>query len=354
MNFEYLNQMVKYIEENLTRNIEYKKLAKIVGVSEYNLQRIFVFLTNMSLAEYIRKRRLSKAFEELKTTDIKIIDLAVKYKYDSAISFTRAFKNMFGITPSECKVSNKEYKQYPIIKFNNNNDICKELNYEIKNIGEIKIYCVETSATTHEDLLYNIRKLYADIEENDLYKKFNKYGMYGIFVRNKNGYLYYVGSKEEYDNTKEFIIPEGRYVIFSSNSRNQKDIVKTEKMIYTQWLQSTNYDINDEFNFELYTRDNCYLYMLIKDKQNWFQLSLSLFFLFNYNKNKVMNKIKKICDELMKYGIKTQSIPTVDVWHFGEKTSHLNLEEYLNIKGIKLESLVLGEVLGEKSLEESR
>ena len=39
-------------------------------------------------------------------------------------------------------------------------------------------------------------------------------------------------------------------------------------MIYTQWLQSTNYDINDEFNFELYTRDNCYLYMLIKDKQN--------------------------------------------------------------------------------------
>lgn len=91
MNFEYLNQMVKYIEENLTRNIEYKKLAKIVGVSEYNLQRIFVFLTNMSLAEYIRKRRLSKAFEELKTTDIKIIDLAVKYKYDSAISFTRAF-----------------------------------------------------------------------------------------------------------------------------------------------------------------------------------------------------------------------------------------------------------------------
>ena len=63
-----------------------------------------------------------------------------------------------------------------------------------------------------------------------------------------------------------------------------------------------------------------------------------------------MNKIKKICDELMKYGIKTQSIPMVEVWHFGEKTSHLNLEEYLNIKGIKLESLVLGE----KSLEESR
>ena len=268
MNFEYLNQMVKYIEENLTENIEYKKLAQIVGVSEYNLQRIFMFLTNMSLTEYIRKRRLSKAFEELKTTDIKVIDLAVKYKYDSAISFTRAFKNMFGITPSKCKESDIEYKQYPIIKFNNNNDVCHELNYEIKRIDEIKLYCVETSATTHEDLLYNIRKLYADIEKNGLYQEFNKDGMYGISVCNKNGYLYYVGSKEKYDNTKEFIIPAGRYVIFNASSREQKDIVKTEKMIYTQWLQSTNYNIDDEFNFELYTSDNCYLYMLITDKQN--------------------------------------------------------------------------------------
>ena len=57
-------------------------------------------------------------------------------------------------------------------------------------------------------------------------------------------------------------------MIFSANSREQKDIVKTEKMIYTQWLHSTNYNIDDEFNFELYTSDNCYLYMLKKDKQN--------------------------------------------------------------------------------------
>lgn len=268
MNFEYLNKMIMYIEDNLTKDIEYKKLAQIVGISEYNLQRIFVFLTNISLTEYIRKRRLSNAFEELKTTDIKIIDLAIKYKYDSQISFGRAFKNMFGITPSECKLSNIEYKQFPIIKFNNNNDICGELNFEVKDIDKIKLYCVETSATTHEDLLFNIRKLYSDIEKNGLYDKFNKDGMYGISISKKDGYLYYIGSKEKYNNTKEFIIPAGKYVIFSVNSREQKDIVKTEKIIYTQWLPSTNYIIDDKFNFELYTKDNCYLYMLIKDKQN--------------------------------------------------------------------------------------
>ena len=264
MNFEYLNQMVKYIEENLTENIEYKNLAKIVGVSEYNLQRIFTFLTNMSLSEYIRKRRLSKAFEELKNTDIKIIDLAVKYRYDSAISFTRAFKNMFKITPSECKTSNIGYKQFPIIKFNNNNDICEQLDYEIKDIEEFKIYCIETMAKTHEDLLYNIRNLYKNIKEEGSYNKLNESGMYGVSIYNKEGYKYYLGSKEKNKDTKEFIIPAGKYVIFSVNSREQKDIVKTQKIIYTQWLNSTNYNIDDEFNFEFYTSDNCYLYMLIK------------------------------------------------------------------------------------------
>lgn len=265
MNFEYLNNMIKYIEENLTENIEYKKLAQIVGVSEYALQRIFMFLTNISLSEYIRKRRLSKAFEELKTTDIKIIDLAIKYKYDSQISFARAFKTMFGMTPSECKTSTAiEYKQFPIITFNNNNNSCKELKYEIKDISEIKLYCVETSAKTHDDLLYNIRKLYSEIEDNGLYKKFNENGMYGISICKENEYLYYIGSEKEYKNTIQLIIPAGKYAIFSVDSREQKDIVEKEKIIYSQWLQSTNYNIDDELNFELYTKDNCYLYIKLK------------------------------------------------------------------------------------------
>lgn len=268
MNFEYLNEMIKYIENNLTEKIDYKYLAKLVGVSEYNLQRIFMFLTNISLSEYIRKRKLSKAYEELKNTDIKIIDLSVKYGYDSQISFARAFKNMFGITPSECRMGNLEYKQFPIIKFNNNSDICKQLNYEIKDIDGIKLYCVKTTTKIEEDLLYNIRKLYSEIRDNGLYEKFSKNGMYGISVCNKNLYSYYIGSNKKYENTTEFIIPKGKYVIFKSKSRKQKDIIKTEEIVYTQWLQSTDYKIDNEFNFELYINDDCYLYMLIKDKQN--------------------------------------------------------------------------------------
>lgn len=94
--YDSLNKLIETIEKNLEAPIDYNELAKIIGTSAYAMQRIFVFLTGITLTEYIRKRRLSKAAEELKRTDSKIIDIAIKYQYDSPISFTNAFKKMYG------------------------------------------------------------------------------------------------------------------------------------------------------------------------------------------------------------------------------------------------------------------
>ena len=268
MNYNLLNEMINYIENNLTEDIEYNILSKIVGISEYSLQRIFVFLTNISISEYIRKRRLSKAFEELKTSNIKIIDLAIKYNYDSSMAFSRAFKQHFGITPSECRANNEYFKLFPIIKFNNSSYLCNELNYEIKEIEEKEIYCFSTKAYTNEDLLFNIRKLYNDLKNNSIHTELNKIGMYGISLYKDDKYFYYLGSKNNYKNTEVVIIPKGKYAIFNVGSREQNDIVKTENLIYNQWIKSTNHEILNEFNFELYIDDNCYLYIPIKDKQN--------------------------------------------------------------------------------------
>ena len=263
MNFEYLNEMTRYIEQHLTEEISYKELARIVGVSEYSLQRIFMFLTNYSIAEYIRKRRLSKAFEELKTTDIKIIDLAIKYQYDSSISFARAFKNTFGITPSECREGQGGFKQFPVITFNENNDATGELNYEMKNIDEITIYCLKVQANTHDDFLFKIRELYKNIDENGLYKKFNEVGQYAVSYYNGNEYVYLVGCKTKYKDTEEIVILKGKYAIFNVGSREQKDIIETNKIIYTKWLQSTSYKVDEDMNIEVYTDDNCYIYIPI-------------------------------------------------------------------------------------------
>lgn len=268
MNYNLLNNMINYIEDNLTEKIDYKKLAKIVGVSEYALQRIFIFMTNISISEYIRKRRLSSAFEELKMNDVKIIDVAIKYGYESSISFSRAFKQNFGITPSECKKCKKNYKLFPIIKFNNKSYLCNEYNYEIKECEKIELYCYKVKAKTENDLLYRVRELYSKLISNGTHDEMNKVGMYGVSFWNNNEYIYFIGSTKKFDNSEKFIIPKNKYAVFNVGSRKQKSIVEMEELIYSQWINSTKYKILDGFDFELYKDEICYLYIPIEDKQN--------------------------------------------------------------------------------------
>lgn len=267
MNYDLLNNMIDYIEDNLTEDIDYKKLAKMVYVSDYSLQRIFSFLAGISLSEYIRKRRLSKAFEELKETDTKIIDLAIKYNYDSSISFTRAFKKNFGITPSECRKSDKGYKLFPIMYFKSDDNVKKEINYEIKKVKKIDIYCLSVSADTHDDLLFKIRELYRTIDKNGFRAIFDKNGMYGISYCLDNKYEYYVGCKEKLPNTEKISIDGGKYAVFEVGTIDQKEINKVYDYIYSTWLKSTHYENLEKPEIEFYDNEKCYIYIPIKDRQ---------------------------------------------------------------------------------------
>lgn len=266
MYYENLNKLISYIEDNLDNTIDFKELAKIVGVNDFILQRIFVFLTDMTLTEYIKKRRLSKAFEELKSTNNKIIDIAIKYQYNSSSSFTRAFKKSFNITPIQCRLdTNKtQYKLYPIINFKNDNSICFDFDYEIKKITEISLYCLHIESDDKQNLQYKIRKLYSSIKNTSIYTTFNEYGMFGILTKDNNKYHYYVGSQKENTELETYTITGGNYAIFKVNSRNQKDIINLEKMIYKQWFSSTNYKLGPNPNFELYKDDYCYVYISIQ------------------------------------------------------------------------------------------
>lgn len=91
------------MEEHLLEDIQVADIAEHVHISLFHFQRSFNMLTGMTSAEYIRKRRLSLAGEELTKPAAKVIDVAIKYGYDSPESFTRAFAKFHGITPREAK-----------------------------------------------------------------------------------------------------------------------------------------------------------------------------------------------------------------------------------------------------------
>ena len=112
-----MNKALAYIEERLTEDIDYGEVSRIACCSEYHFKRMFSFLSGIGLSEYIRRRRLTLAALDLKDKDLRIIDVAVKYGYNSADSFSRAFHSMHGILPSEARSENTQLKAYPRMTF---------------------------------------------------------------------------------------------------------------------------------------------------------------------------------------------------------------------------------------------
>lgn len=96
-----VRKSIEYIEHNLNSKIELADIAKKVFMSKYHFHRIFHAVVGEPVAEYIRRRRLTEAANELLTTDNKIVDIALKYQFSSQESFTKAFKKLYGIPPKE-------------------------------------------------------------------------------------------------------------------------------------------------------------------------------------------------------------------------------------------------------------
>lgn len=103
---------INYIEEHLTEEIDYTQVAKEANCLSFYFQRIFGILCGMTLGDYIRNRRLTLAGNELRAADEKVIDIALKYGYESPESFTRAFSRFHGVTPSEAKKYGSKLKSF--------------------------------------------------------------------------------------------------------------------------------------------------------------------------------------------------------------------------------------------------
>jgi AraC family transcriptional regulator len=126
-----MNEALKYIEEKLAEEIDYKEVARRAYCSEYHFKRMFSFLAGVSLSEYIRRRKLTSAAFELEDGNAKVIDVAMKYGYRSPDSFTRAFHSLHGITPSEARISGHSLKAYPPMTFQLSIKGGSEMNYRI-------------------------------------------------------------------------------------------------------------------------------------------------------------------------------------------------------------------------------
>lgn len=107
-----IQRALDYVEEHITGPIDYEEAARRACSSSFHFQRVFSVLCGFTLGEYIRLRRLTLAGSELAGSDEKVIDVALKYGYDTPESFSRAFTRFHGITPSQARSSGAVLKSF--------------------------------------------------------------------------------------------------------------------------------------------------------------------------------------------------------------------------------------------------
>lgn len=251
--YRSLNELIEYIENNLDNNIEYDKLAQILGTNEYAAKRIFSLLSNVSLAEYIRNRRLSNAGFDLYKGDEKLIDIALKYQYESVTAFSRAFERFHGIKPSKVKNNPEKLKVYTKLKFNENLNETVDMEYSIIELDEICLYGLgmkTTEGTIREDAPNFFQKM----EQ----KYINTYGEidYGlVFYENRFdscNFEYWIAYKKEIADFKKIVIPKSKWLLFKINNQDYKDIQKVSMEFYEKFMPSSKFKLKPFPELEYY------------------------------------------------------------------------------------------------------
>ncbi|WP_223594682.1 AraC family transcriptional regulator [Neobacillus bataviensis] len=252
-----MNEALQYIEENLTQDIDFKEVAKLAFCSEYHFKRMFSFLAGISLSEYIRRRRLTLAALELNNSNLRIIDVAIKYGYSSPDSFTRAFQSLHGVTPSEAKNTGQLLKAYPRMTFQLFIKGGTEMNYRIEEkeafniVGVMKRVPIVFEGENPE---INAMWKTLNTEKINKLKELSNVEPKGIIqastnfsegrMEEKGGLDHYIGvatTKECPENLFKLEVTSLTWAVFESVGPFPNTLQETWGRIYSEWFPSSNY-----------------------------------------------------------------------------------------------------------------
>ena len=265
-----IQRAIDFVEANIGEEMDLEKVAKQAYSSSFHFQRVFGILCGFSLGDYIRMRRLSLAGEELSRGNAKIIDIALKYGYDTPESFSRAFTRFHGISPSEAKHGGKVKIFTPLsVKLTLTGG--SKMDYRIEKRDAFEVVCKrkkvgkpQTANATHDITAMwkeygadgTMERLISYMPENPVMR-----GLLGIcFSSELNAKQFPYGIGVEYDGRKidsdfEVVtIPANTYAVFTSKGKMPDAFIETYHRIVTEFFpQSSQYEYAENVEFEVYS-----------------------------------------------------------------------------------------------------
>ena len=263
---ERLNEAVAYIESHLTEDPDPEQLGRIAGCSAYHFQRMFLYLTDMTLTEYIRRRKMTLAAADLQGGEEKIIDVALKYGYTSPTAFNRAFQSVHGVAPSAlCRDGVTVRSMSPLV-FKISITGVEEMNYRIETKEAFRVVGVSCPLEKEvEKNFENIPRKWQEAASDGTLQKLctlmdgSPKGILGISTCGniEEPWVYYIavaGSAVD-DSLEEYIVPAATWAIFPGEGSGRA-IQDLEVRIVKEWLPSSGYEYASGPDIEVYLDDD--------------------------------------------------------------------------------------------------
>lgn len=264
---ESLQKAIDYIEEHLLENIAIENIAKQANVSPFHFQRTFSILTDISIGEYIRRRRLSLAAQELAHTSSKIIEIALKYGYDTPEAFTKAFRRQHGIAPSQVRNYNGMLNSYNRLMIQVSLKGAEPMKYKVVEKESFQVVGVkrEFSGANGENLI-GIPKMWDDVHAdgtNDLLVRLNNgeiKGVLGVCMAKPNTQPqlidYWIATDFKGDVPEGLLqleIPATKWGVFEVHGAMPVAMQKAWKQIFSEWFPSSHYEHAGSPELEVYS-----------------------------------------------------------------------------------------------------
>lgn len=255
---ECISKAISYMEDHLTEKLTMEEISREAMVSPFYLQKGFSMLCGFTVGEYLKKRRLTLAGSELAATDRKIIDIALKYGYDSPDSFTKAFTRFHGATPISVRKGETMIKSFAPLKIKLTLEGGYTMDYEIVKKEQFTVIGV-SKVLKYEDAAVKISQLWADFSQSG--KQNEICSMYGVSIdkdMGNNEFEYLIA--DNYNPVKEIgegfvtkIIPEHTWAVFACTGKASHALQDVHQKIFSEWLPGCkDYEIAAGYNIEMY------------------------------------------------------------------------------------------------------
>lgn len=254
-----LNHVIDYIEDHITDdNLSLEIISEYAGVSDYHFRKIFLYLSGLTLNEYIKNRKLSEANKDLLKGE-KVTDVALKYGYQSMDGFTRAFKKWSGFLPSDV-IKKGISKSFPKLSFiiTVKGGISMEFRIEDKPefnlVGVSKRVPMQFEGVNNEivKLAQSItdeqRKEMHSLQNIEPYEIINaSYEADANFLKEEGDLTHLIGiltTENEVSNLLEKVqVKACTWAIFPNEGAFPSTLQETMAKIYSEWLPSSNYEL---------------------------------------------------------------------------------------------------------------